>query len=60
MRRQVEAAFETVSGGETPLITWLLREKARGASLRTLAALLSAQTGLTVSHETVRKWMLEG
>lgn len=59
MRRAVEVAFEMRTGGE-PLVPWLVRRHAAGVPLRGLAAELSDLVGVAVSHESVRRWMLEG
>ena len=59
MRRQVEVAFEARHAGE-PLVPWMFRRKAGGMSLRKIADELSQVSGMQVSHESVRGWMLEG
>lgn len=59
MRKSVEAVFETKTGG-VELIPWLFQQKHEGASLRTIAERLTATVGIQVSHETVRRWMLDG
>lgn len=59
MRKIVEREFETRSGGE-PLVQWMFQQKNAGASLRTIADRLTAMTGMRVSHESVRQWMLAG
>jgi transposase len=59
-RRQMEVEFELRNGGEQTLAGWMYLQHSQGASLRTIAALLQQKTGLAVSHEAVRKWMLEG
>lgn len=43
-----------------PLITWLLTSREQGRTLREIAFDLTDLTGLTISHETVRTWILEG
>jgi len=60
MRRKAEAAFEQKNGGKTTLIQHMWALKARGLSLRDIAGQVSQATGMPVSHETVRRWMLEG
>lgn len=59
MRKSVETQFELRSGG-VPLVAWMFQQKNRGASLRVIAEQISSTTGISVSHETVRRWMLEG
>lgn len=59
-RKQVEVELEIRNGGTQTLTGWMYEQHSQGASLRTIAQLLSAKTGLPVSHEAVRKWMLEG
>jgi hypothetical protein len=59
-RRQMEVEFELKNGGVQSLTGWMYEQHSRGASLRTIAALLAQKTGMAVSHEAVRKWMLEG
>lgn len=59
MRRQVEVAFEARHAGK-PLIPWMFHRKADGLSLRKIADELSQLSGMPVSHESVRRWMLEG
>ncbi len=60
MRRAVEVAFEVKTGGELPLVVWMLREHRAGRSLRQISETLEMTTGVRVSHETVRQWMIEG
>ena len=60
MRRAVEVAFEMKTGGELPLVPWMMREHRAGRSLRQISDDLALKTGLRVSHETVRQWMIEG
>jgi hypothetical protein len=43
-----------------PLMTYLIGARQKGKGLRTIAVELSDLTGLTISHETVRTWILEG
>lgn len=59
MRKSIETAFEVRTGG-TALIPWLFQQHNEGASLRTIADRLSETVGIRVSHETVRRWMLDG
>ena len=59
MKKIVETAFETKSGG-TPLVPWLFQQRQEGASLRSIADRLSSLIGIQVSHETIRRWMMEG
>ena len=59
MRRAIEVAFELRTGG-LPLIPWLFQRHNSGRSLREVAADLSELVGVPVSHESVRRWMLEG
>ena len=60
MRRAVEVAFELKSGGEHRLATWLMARSRAGRSLRQIADDLEDRTGIRVSHETIRQWMIEG
>lgn len=59
MRRIVETAFETKTGG-TPLVPWMFQQRQEGAALRVIAERLTALVGIKVSHESVRRWMMEG
>jgi transposase len=59
-RRQMEVEFELRNGGAQSLTGWMYEQHSQGASLRTIAAVLAQKTGVQVSHEAVRKWMLEG
>lgn len=59
MRKSVETQFELRSGG-VPLVAWMMQQKTKGASLRSIADAVSETTGISVSHESVRRWMLEG
>jgi hypothetical protein len=43
-----------------PLMTYLIGSRTEGKGLRTIALELSDLSGLTISHETVRTWILEG
>ena len=60
MRRAVEVAFELKTGGEVPMVSWMMRQHSAGRSLRQIADDLAVKTGVRVSHETVRQWMIEG
>jgi hypothetical protein len=60
VRRAVEVAFEMRTGGKQPLGAWLTQQRMRGTSLRELSRLLFEQTGVQVSHETIRAWIREG
>lgn len=59
MRKSVETQFEIKSGG-VPLVAWMMQQHTRGSSLRQIADAVSQTTGISVSHESVRRWMLEG
>lgn len=59
MRRQIEQAFETRTGGES-MVAWMWQQHSAGASLREIARRVSDLTMLSVSHESVRKWMRDG
>ena len=59
MRRIVETAFETKTGG-TPLVGWLYQQRNEGAGLLTISERLTALVGIKVSHESIRRWMMEG
>ena len=59
MRKKIETQFEITSQGE-PLVPWMFRQKSNGASLRSIASTLTQMTGISVSHESVRKWMRDG
>jgi transposase-like protein len=48
------------TGGKQPLGAWLTQQRMRGTSLRELSRLLFEQTGVQVSHETIRAWIREG
>jgi len=43
-----------------PLMTFLMNARKDGKTLRAIAIEVSDLTGLTISHETVRAWILEG
>ena len=60
MRRKAEAMFEQANGGKVTLTQHMWALKARGLSLRDIAKDVSQATGMNVSHETVRRWMLDG
>jgi len=38
----------------------MFQQKNRGSSLRQIADAVTNTTGISVSHESVRRWMLEG
>lgn len=59
MKKIVETAFETKVGG-APLVPWLFQQRSEGASLRIISERLSSLIGIQVSHETIRRWMMEG
>lgn len=59
MKKLVETQFETKTGG-TPLVPWLFQQHQEGASLRAIAERLTSTVGIRVSHETIRRWMMEG
>lgn len=59
MRKSVETQFELKSGG-VPLVPWMMQQRTRGSSLRQIADAVTATTGISVSHESIRRWMLEG
>lgn len=59
MRRQIEQAFETRTGG-APMVPWLWQQHSETGSLREVARRLSTLTMLPVSHESVRTWMRDG
>ena len=60
LRKIVEMQFEMANGGNESFGSWLARQRAQGASLRTIANLVQANTGIPVSHESVRQWLVEG
>ena len=59
-RRDLEQAFQVATGGKQQLSDWMFQQKSLGASLRTIAQMLTQRTGIPVSHESIRKWMTEG
>jgi transposase-like protein len=59
MRRAVEVAFEARTGGEA-MVPWMWRQRSAGLSLRAIADSLSHLAGIPVSHESVRRWMVDG
>jgi outer membrane receptor for ferric coprogen and ferric-rhodotorulic acid len=59
MRKSVETQFELRSGG-VPLVSWMMQQRTGGASLRDIADAVTKTTGISVSHESGRRWMLEG
>jgi hypothetical protein len=60
LRRVVEMQFELKNGGNESFGTWLMRQRQAGASLRAIASNVEANTGIPVSHESVRQWLVEG
>jgi len=60
LRRIVEMQFEMKSGGAEAFGPWLAKQRAAGASLRAIANTVQEQTGIPVSHESVRQWLVEG
>jgi hypothetical protein len=38
----------------------MMQQRTGGASLRAIADAVTKTTGISVSHESVRRWMLEG
>ena len=60
LRRVVEMQFELKNGGQESFGTWLARQRQAGASLRSIATTVESSTGIPVSHESVRQWLVEG
>ena len=60
LRKMVEMQFELRNGGNEPFGSWLMRQRKAGASLRSIAHTVEATTGIQVSHESVRQWLVEG
>jgi hypothetical protein len=60
LRRIVEMQFELKNGGNEPFGSWLMRQRQAGASLRAIAETVQVNTGIPVSHESVRQWLVEG
>ena len=60
MRRAVEAVFEMKNGGHHTLHQWLMRQRQAGKSFRVIAAELEVLTGVSVSHQTIANWIVEG
>jgi len=60
LRRIVEMQFEMKSGGAQAFGPWLAKQRASGASLRAIAQSVEKNTGIPVSHESVRQWLVEG
>ncbi len=60
LRRIVEMQFELKNGGNEPFGSWLMRQRQGGASLRSIAETVQANTGIPVSHESVRQWLVDG
>jgi len=52
--------FELKNGGNEPFGSWLMRQRNNGASLRAIAQTVESNTGIPVSHESVRQWLGEG
>jgi hypothetical protein len=59
MRALVEQHFEANNGGRH-LMPWMWEQKQQGASLREIAERIRVQTGIQVSHVSVRNWMKAG
>jgi transposase len=57
VRQAASVAFEMVNGGQESLNDWMWRQRADGASFRTIADRLSTKVGFQVSHEAVRQWL---
>jgi hypothetical protein len=60
LRKIVEIQFEMKSGGAEAFGPWLMKERLGGASLRAIAQSVEQRTGVPVSHESVRQWLVEG
>jgi len=60
LRKMVEIQFEMKSGGAEAFGPWLMKQKAAGQSLRSIAMSVEERTGVSVSHESVRQWLVEG
>jgi len=60
LRKIVEMQFELKNGGQEPFGAWLQKQRQRGASLRAIADTVEQNTGIPVSHESVRQWLVEG
>ena len=60
MRRALQVTFELLNGGEQTLDDWLWKQRADGASFRTIADRLTVKVGVPVSHEAVRQWLKAG
>lgn len=59
MRETVEAAFETRTGG-TPLVSWIVQQRADGVPLEDVAARLSHLVGISVGAASLRRWVVDG
>jgi hypothetical protein len=60
VRQAAAVAFEMVNGGQESMNDWLWKQRAEGASFRTIADRLTMKVGFSVSHEAVRQWMKVG
>jgi len=60
LRKIVEIQFEMKSGGNEPFGPWLMKQRKAGVSLRSIAQSVEERTGVPVSHESVRQWLVEG
>jgi len=60
LRKIVEMQFELKNGGQQSFGSWLQKQRQRGASLRAIADTVEKNTGIPVSHESVRQWLVEG
>ncbi len=58
LREAVGQILEERAG--VPLLTWLMNAKQDGKSLRVIAHDIYTLTNMSVSHETVRAWLVEG
>jgi hypothetical protein len=58
LRDAVEVLVEERTG--QTLIKFLMGRRTAGVTLRDIAVELGDITGLRISHETVRTWLLEG
>lgn len=59
MRALVEQHFEANTGGKH-LLPWMWEQQKQGVSLREIAERIRVQTGIQVSHVSVRNWMKAG
>lgn len=60
MKRAIGVTFELLNAGAETLDDWLWKQRADGASFRTIADRLSTKVGIPVSHESVRQWLKAG